>query len=187
MEPCVSGPSGPRPSSHHTSVRLRGRASTTFKKVRGLIACPPLCSRRRARDVEGVHSGRRNGDGWRSCPTAWRPTSAGAARNSTQAVNPLNENPSHSLSGSSPPRTRKRRCQRSDVITTWDPGTDGRAVGRTDGGPRFARLGTVGRTDGGARFARLATVRRSVGRTPGLASLASERSDSYIISHHIIS
>ena len=126
MAPCVSGPAGPRTSSHHTSGRLRGRASTTFKKVRGLIACPPLCSRRRARQDAGVHSGRHNGDGWRSCPTAWRPTSAGAARNSTPAVNPHNENPTHSLSGSSPPRTRKRRYQRSDVITN----RDGRRSGR---------------------------------------------------------
>ena len=66
-----------------------------------------------------------------------------------RAVNLHNENPTHSLSGSSPTRTRERRYQWSDAITTRDARTHGRTDRRTDG-----------RTDG-------QTHRRTDGRTDG--------------------
>ena len=72
---------------------------------------------------------------------------------------------------SSPTRTRERRYQWSDAITTRDARTDGRMDGRTDG--RWGSLRsprTDGRTDGGARFARL-------GRTGRWGSLRSPRAD----------
>ena len=98
-----------------------------------------------------------------------------AADDSGAAINVHNENPSHSLSGSSPARTRKRRYEWSDVITTHDgrtdgraaadsadasPGSDGRADGRT-AASADASPGSDGRTDGGGR----ADGRRTDGRT----------------------
>ena len=93
---------------------------------------------------------------------------ARAARNSTPAVNLLNENPPLSLSGSSPTRTRERRRQ-------TDGRTDGRwgslrslRIGRTDSSRSDGRSDgrTVGRTD-----------RRTDGRRGSLRSLRTGRTD----------
>ena len=111
---------------------------------------------------------------------------------SAPAVNLLNENPSLTLSGSSPPRTRKRRYQWCDVITTHDGRKGGRTGGRRQlrGGLGFASVGSDGRTDG-------RTIGwRADGRRGSLRSPRNGRSDSgapfarvrrYITSHHITS